>query len=131
MRNDILDRLRFDPGQRTLGQLLQDREAAAHEIERLRSKIEQLAAQGTIRSTNLVTRPISGPPVVDTLGSRPSFRPGSLIRIADVCELLGIGRSTVYKLLSDGAFPKPVRLGPRTVRWRLEAIESWRDNHAR
>ena len=42
MRNDILDRLRLDPGHRTLGQLLLDREAAAHEIERLHRALESL-----------------------------------------------------------------------------------------
>ena len=40
-----------------------------------------------------------------------------------------IGRSTVYLRLSEGTFPKPVRLGLRTVRWRIEAIEAWRDSH--
>lgn len=37
MRDDVLVRLRLDPGQRTIGQLLQDREAAFHEIVRLRA----------------------------------------------------------------------------------------------
>ena len=39
MTVDIADRLRLDPGQRTLGQLLQDREAALHEILRLRKRL--------------------------------------------------------------------------------------------
>ncbi len=39
MTIDIVDRLRLDPGQRTLGQLLQDREAALHEILRLRKPL--------------------------------------------------------------------------------------------
>ncbi|MDZ7840407.1 MAG: hypothetical protein U5R46_06230 [Gammaproteobacteria bacterium] len=42
IENDILDRLRIDPGQRTLGQLLQDREAAAHEIRKLQAELERL-----------------------------------------------------------------------------------------
>jgi hypothetical protein len=36
MDSDILIRLRIDPGRRTLGELLQEREAAASEIENLR-----------------------------------------------------------------------------------------------
>jgi hypothetical protein len=39
---DILNQLRIDPGQRTLGELLQDREAALHEIRLLRREIERL-----------------------------------------------------------------------------------------
>ena len=38
----ILERLRVDPGQRTLGELLQDREAALYEIRLLRREIERL-----------------------------------------------------------------------------------------
>jgi prophage regulatory protein len=53
----------------------------------------------------------------------------SLIRILAVSESLGIGRSTVYKLLSEEKFPRPIRLGPMTVRWRLEEVETWRDEH--
>jgi len=40
--DDIVRVLRIDPGQRTLGQLLQERERAANEIDRLRAQIDQL-----------------------------------------------------------------------------------------
>lgn len=42
MREDLLDRLRGDPGLRTLGQLIQEREAAFIEIARLRREVERL-----------------------------------------------------------------------------------------
>lgn len=43
MRDDILSRLRLDLGQRrTVGQLLQEREAATQDICRLRTDVEQL-----------------------------------------------------------------------------------------
>jgi len=42
MREDILERLHVDPGQRTLGQILQDREDARHEIIRLRAELDRL-----------------------------------------------------------------------------------------
>jgi len=125
LRNDILERLRIDPGQRTLGQLLQDREAAIHEIARLRSDAERLPAERSIASSPRAISPRSALPEG---GSRkPPFRSGTLIRLADVCELLGMSRSTVYKLLSEGRFPEPVRVGVRSVRWRVDAVEAWRD----
>ncbi|MEO8007129.1 MAG: AlpA family phage regulatory protein [Betaproteobacteria bacterium] len=55
------------------------------------------------------------------------FRPGSLVRVAHVCELLGVSRSTLYRLVSEEIFPEPVKLGARAIRWRLETIEAWRD----
>jgi hypothetical protein len=48
MRSDILERLRIYAGQRTLGQLLQDREATVNEIEPLRSKIFYLGTGGAV-----------------------------------------------------------------------------------
>jgi prophage regulatory protein len=128
MRTDILQRLRIDPGQRTLGQLLQDREAAALEIERLRAEInrrEAAAMQGTPGHTPKHMPTNSADP-----SREPPFRAGTLIRLADVCRFLGISRSTVYKKLSESSFPKPARLGPRTVRWRVDDIEAWRDAHS-
>jgi prophage regulatory protein len=128
MRIDILQRLRIDPSQRTLGQLLQDREAAALEIERLRVEInrrESPATHGTSGRTPRHRRTNS----VDPSREAP-FRAGSLIRLVDVCRFLSISRSTVYKRLSERSFPEPVHLGPRTVRWRVDDIEAWRDAYS-
>jgi excisionase family DNA binding protein len=38
--------------------------------------------------------------------------------------LLGIGRSTLWRLLASGQLPRPVRLG-RCVRWRRADLETW------
>ena len=91
---DILKRLRLDPGQRTLGQLLQERESAANEIERLRSEIQQLKSPAA-RSAPTGPGPKPSP---KEISPPKAFRPGTLIRLTEVCELLGIGRSTVYKV---------------------------------
>lgn len=128
MREDILDRLRIDPGQRTLGQLLQDREAAAHEIERLRSQLSRLGANGRTAPLTHLKGEKAPPAVADT--RKPPFRAGTLIRLVDVCELLGISRSTIYNLLANGDFPEPVRVGQKAVRWQVNAIEAWRDDRA-
>ncbi len=125
MHHDILERLRIDPGQRTLGQLLQDREAAAQEIARLRLQIDRLR---TVDAMQTPERNLRASPATHAAASKkPAFRPGTLIRVADVCELLGVSRSTVYKLRSEEAFPEPVKLGPRAVRWSVDAVEAWRD----
>lgn len=126
MRDDILERLRIDPGQRTLGQLLQDREAAAHEIGRLRSEIDRFGAARATQLSQQARKMESKGTTTDQ--NQAAFRPGSLLRLTDVCKLLGLSRSSIYKRLSEGSFPKPVRLGPMTVRWRVDAIEAWRDS---
>ena len=48
-----------------------------------------------------------------------------ILRRKDVEEIVGLSRSTIYKLMSTGAFPRPIRLGPRAVGWRLSDIEAW------
>ncbi len=125
MHQDILERLRIDPGQRTLGQLLQDREAATYEIARLRSQIDRLR---TVDALQAPDREMKAPSTIPAAASKkPAFRPGTLIRVADVCELLGVSVSTVYRWRSQEAFPEPVKLGPNTVRFRIDDIEAWRD----
>ena len=48
-----------------------------------------------------------------------------ILRRKDVEEIVGLSRSTIYKLMSTGAFPRSSRLGPRAVGWRLSDIEAW------
>lgn len=37
----------------------------------------------------------------------------------------GLSRSTIYKWMEEGRFPRPVTLGPRVVRWREGDIDAW------
>ena len=48
-----------------------------------------------------------------------------LLRLADVEDRVGIRRSAIYRWMNDGRFPKPLRVSPRAVRWRLSDIEDW------
>tara|TARA_R110000772_G_scaffold111529_1_gene215372 strand:+ start:3933 stop:4118 length:186 start_codon:yes stop_codon:yes gene_type:complete len=48
-----------------------------------------------------------------------------LIKLKEVMHMTSLARSTVYKYISDGVFPKPVSLGDRAVAWIEEEIESW------
>jgi prophage regulatory protein len=40
-------------------------------------------------------------------------------------QATGLGRSTIYRLIANGAFPAPVRLGPRAVAWRWSDLDQW------
>ncbi len=51
-----------------------------------------------------------------------------LIRLKDLLPIIGLKRTSVYKLVAQGKFPRPVRLsdGPRgPVAWKLSDIEAW------
>lgn len=47
------------------------------------------------------------------------------LRDVDIAERFGIHRVTVWKWAQNGTLPKPVHLGPQTVRWPAEAIDEW------
>lgn len=48
-----------------------------------------------------------------------------LIRIKGVMDLTGLARSTVYKYISLGHFPKPVKHSTRSVAWVESEITEW------
>lgn len=48
-----------------------------------------------------------------------------LIRLPEVESTTGSKKSTIYKLVKDGAFPQPVRLSRRLVAWSEAAVQGW------
>ncbi|QOR41036.1 AlpA family transcriptional regulator [Billgrantia diversa] len=48
-----------------------------------------------------------------------------LIRIKEVMDRTGLGRSTVYKYMNLGLFPKPIKLGTRAVAWVESEVVAW------
>ena len=50
-----------------------------------------------------------------------------LLKINDVCELLGVGRKAVWQMTRDGRL-RSVTIGLRTVRFRQEDVEKFVDD---
>ncbi|MET1068531.1 MAG: AlpA family transcriptional regulator [Pseudomonas prosekii] len=48
-----------------------------------------------------------------------------IIRLKEVIDSTGLARSTVYKYIAEGTFPKPVSLGERCVGWVESEIHNW------
>ena len=40
-------------------------------------------------------------------------------------DMLGLSRSTIYRMMQEGDFPRPVKIGRRAVGWSSEEIERW------
>jgi prophage regulatory protein len=49
----------------------------------------------------------------------------AILRLPDVKRLIGLSRSTIYQLVAQGSFPKPVHLGERSVGWVQAEVEQW------
>ena len=48
-----------------------------------------------------------------------------IIKIKEVLELCCISRSTVYRLIEEDKFPRPVRLSKQIRAWRIEDVQAW------
>lgn len=52
--------------------------------------------------------------------------PEGFMRIRAVQEATGLGRSTIYRLIKQGRFPKPVHpLNDSTTAWLSSEIKEW------
>lgn len=49
----------------------------------------------------------------------------TILRRPDVEARVGLSRATIYAKMSDGTFPKPIRLSERAVGWRTDDIDAW------
>jgi len=55
------------------------------------------------------------------------------MRLKEVIDTTGLARSTIYKYIADGIFPKPINLAPagidvpstRAVGWLQGEVEDW------
>lgn len=48
-----------------------------------------------------------------------------IIRLKEVIDSTGLARSTIYKYIGEGTFPKPVSLGDRCVGWVDSEVHDW------
>ena len=48
-----------------------------------------------------------------------------LLRRRQVEEITGLARSSIYRQMDLGSFPRPVKVGPAAVRWRASDITGW------
>ncbi len=48
-----------------------------------------------------------------------------LLTRAEVERRTGLARTSVYRLMREGAFPEPLRVGRTAVRWPASEIEAW------
>jgi len=50
-----------------------------------------------------------------------------MYRIKEVCSIIGLKPSTVYKLIREQSFPRGVNLTSRSTAWPSEVVENWLD----
>lgn len=48
-----------------------------------------------------------------------------ILRIKELTQTVGLSRSSIYRLVSLGIFPAPIRIGVAAVGWDSADIDSW------
>lgn len=48
-----------------------------------------------------------------------------IIRLKEVIDSTGLARSTIYKYMAEGNFPRPLSLGDRCVGWADSEVHDW------
>ena len=49
----------------------------------------------------------------------------NLLRLQQVMDRTGFGRSSIYAMASKGEFPKPIKIGLRSSAWLENEIKDW------
>lgn len=52
-----------------------------------------------------------------------------LIRISEVIDRTGYGRSWIYNLIKKNSFPMPVKTGERTIAFVENEVDAWIDEN--
>jgi prophage regulatory protein len=47
------------------------------------------------------------------------------LRLRQVTELTGLGRSMIYQMQAEGRFPQRIKLGERAVGWLESEVRAW------
>lgn len=48
-----------------------------------------------------------------------------ILRLPEVLDRIGMKRSSLYKRVNDGEFPRQISLGGRAVGWYESEVEAW------
>ena len=51
-----------------------------------------------------------------------------IIRLRTVLQRTGLSRSTLYRKIGEGTFPRQIRIAARCAGWRESAVEAWLRN---
>jgi prophage regulatory protein len=47
------------------------------------------------------------------------------LRLKQVCQLTGLGRSMIYQMQAEKRFPQRIKLGERAVGWLEREVQEW------
>ena len=61
----------------------------------------------------------------DNEADLPNSKPARLIRLPEVMMRVGLGRSTIYRKMEEGRFPRSRSISPKCAVWIEAEIDEW------
>src|SRR3546814_5074612 len=62
------------------------------------------------------------------VGKSMTDHPDRILRLNTVLDRTGLSRSTLYRKVQAGTFPKQIRIAERCAGWRESAVNEWMRN---
>lgn len=60
--------------------------------------------------------------------SADNQQPDRLLRLSQVTEIAGIGKTMIYRLMRAGSFPQQFKPGGYASRWSESEVRAWRES---
>jgi prophage regulatory protein len=57
--------------------------------------------------------------------SSAPISPPKLIKLPTVVDQTSLSRTTIYRLISQGTFPAPIKIGPNAVGWLQQDVSEY------
>jgi len=54
----------------------------------------------------------------------PSAVDPRLLKLPQVCQRVGLSRTTIYQLVAAGTFPKPIKIRSTSL-WATRLVDAW------
>lgn len=51
-----------------------------------------------------------------------------ILRMPELVKVTGLSKASIYRMVADGDFPRPVQLGKQAVGWRASAVQRWNES---
>lgn len=102
----------------------QRRAEAQKEFEQMHGRKQSLSYVAT-ESEGCLNSNGGGQRAVEAQEKQPEERKVRAIRIKEVLAKVGLGESTLYRMIADGRFPKPFEIVPKRNAWIESDIDDW------
>ena len=67
----------------------------------------------------------SEPEATSAADAAPEPADDAMLDMHDIVRMTGISESTVKRMISDGRFPKPIKLSIRRIGWPARQVKAW------